>query len=84
MLVSHKVVGLAITVALSGLPILTQAHELGHHTMTGTITALNKHTGFMHLRTSMGTLVEHFPPSSESRLHIGERIKVYLGYKPVK
>lgn len=82
--VSHKVVGLAVAVALGGLPILTQAHELGRHTMTGTITALNKHTGFMHLRTGMGTLVEHFPPPSESHLHIGERIKVYLGYKPVK
>lgn len=73
-----------LAVALSSsIPVLAQAHEMGHHSMSGTITSLNKRTGFMHVHTAMGTMVLHFPPSSESHLKKGERIRTYLGFSPL-
>jgi len=84
MSISRKAARWALAMAFTGLPLVASAHELGRHSMEGTIVSLDKHTGFMHVRTSMGTLIEHFPPRSESHLHVGQHIKLYLGFKALK
>lgn len=84
MSLSRRVSRFALVLTVSGLPVLAQAHELGRHTMSGAITSLNKGTGIMHVRTGMGTLIEHFPPKSESHLHVGERVQLHLGFTPLK
>ena len=76
-------VGVLAVALSSSIPVLAQAHEMGRHTMSGTITSLNKRSGFMHVHTAEGTLVLHFPPSSESHLKKGERIRTYLGFAPL-
>lgn len=84
MSLSRHVSRFAIALTVVGLPVLAQAHEMGRHTMSGSITSLNKRTGIMHVRTSMGTLIEHFPPKSESHLRVGERVQLHLGFTPLK
>jgi hypothetical protein len=52
------------------------------HTMTGTVTSIDRKTGMMGLKTDAGTLMLHFPPSKIQNIKDGERVSVELGVKP--
>lgn len=70
------------TAGVAGGPHMQGRHMAGAHSMTGTITSINHHTGLMGFKTPEGTLRIHFPPGTIRHLRSGETITVYLGYEP--
>jgi hypothetical protein len=52
------------------------------HTMTGTVTSIDRKTGRLSLKTDEGKLMLHFPPSKVQNITDGERVTVELGIKP--
>jgi len=52
------------------------------HTMTGTVTSIDRKTGMLGLKTEAGDLTLHFPPSKMQNIKDGERVTVELGIKP--
>jgi len=59
----------------------TGATQEGEHAMRGTITALDKSTGLLSLRTGAGDLTLHFPPPSVRALKEGDTITVHLAFE---
>lgn len=55
----------------------------GEHTMSGTVTDVDKKTGIVGLKTAEGNLRLHFPPKSLAHVKEGEELKVQLGFSPV-
>lgn len=72
----------AATGGVVGGPHMQGRHMAGAHSMTGTISSINHHTGLMGFKTPEGTLRIHFPPGTIRHLRSGETITVYLGYEP--
>ena len=54
--------------------------EMGKHAMSGTITHIDHKTGFITVRTDLGKLHVHYPPSTIKALKKGEKITVHLSF----
>ncbi len=54
--------------------------QQGRHSMSGTITSIDQTTGLVGVKTDVGDLKLHFPPSSIKNLKEGDMISVYMGY----
>ena len=51
---------------------------IGRHSMEGEVTRVDTTKGWVHVKTSDGTLIVHFPPSEIRNLQKGDTIKLYL------
>ena len=77
----------AITAALlasaSGLALAqTPADQMmGRHSVEGKVTKVDAKKGWVHVKTSDGTMIVHFPPTDLQTLKKGDRITVSLALK---
>lgn len=53
----------------------------GDHAMEGRVTKVDTKKGWVHVKTSEGTMIVHFPPDAVQDLHTGDRITVRLALK---
>jgi hypothetical protein len=53
----------------------------GRHTMEGKVTSVNAKTGWVHVKTSEGTIIVHLPPSELESVKKGDTIAVDLAMK---
>lgn len=51
------------------------------HSMTGEITRVDSKKGWIHLKTSEGTMIMHFPPADLATVKKGDKITVSLALK---
>jgi len=53
----------------------------GQHAMEGRVTKVDAKKGWVHVKTSEGTMIVHFPPDAIQDLHTGDTITVRLALK---
>jgi hypothetical protein len=77
----------AITATLlasgSGLVLAqTPADQMmGRHSVEGQVTRVDAKKGWVHVKTSDGTMIVHFPPADLQTMKKGDRITVSLALK---
>jgi hypothetical protein len=77
----------AITAALlasgSGLASAQTAagQMMGRHSVEGQVTRVDAKKGWVHVKTSDGTMIVHFPPADLQTMKKGDRITVSLALK---
>jgi hypothetical protein len=77
----------AITAALlaSGSSVAlaqTPADQMmGRHSVEGEVTRVDAKKGWVHVKTSDGTMIVHFPPADLQTMKKGDRITVSLALK---
>lgn len=53
----------------------------GRHTMEGKVTSVSAKTGWVHVKTSEGTIIVHLPPTALADVKKGDTIAVDLAIK---
>ncbi len=53
---------------------------MGAHSMSGTIDSIDHKTGWITLKTGMGNMTLHYPPSAIKELNKGDKITANLSY----
>ena len=82
----NAVVGIAVAALLSygGVAASAQSSAMpaaGQHEMEGEITKVDAKKGWVHVKTSEGTMIVHFPPSELQDLRKGDTVTVRLALK---
>ena len=54
---------------------------VGRHSVEGEVTKVDAKKGWVHVKTSDGTMIVHFPPTDLQTLKKGDRITVSLALK---
>jgi hypothetical protein len=54
---------------------------VGRHSVEGQVTRVDAKKGWVHVKTSDGTMIVHFPPSDLQTMKKGDRITVSLALK---
>ena len=54
---------------------------MGRHSVEGEVTKVDAKKGWVHVKTSDGTMIVHFPPTDLQTLKKGDRITVSLALK---
>jgi hypothetical protein len=54
---------------------------MGRHSVEGEVTRVDAKKGWVHVKTSDGTMIVHFPPSDLQAMKKGDRITVSLALK---
>ena len=54
---------------------------VGRHSVDGQVTRVDAKKGWVHVKTSDGTMIVHFPPSDLQTMKKGDRITVSLALK---
>jgi hypothetical protein len=54
---------------------------MGKHSMEGEVTSVDAKKGWVHLKTSEGTMIVHFPPTALQNVHKGDTMTVTLALK---
>ncbi len=54
---------------------------MGRHSMQGEVTSVDAKKGWIHLKTSEGTMIVHFPPEALQDVKKGDTIAVDLALK---
>ena len=54
---------------------------MGRHSMQGEVTSVDAKKGWIHLKTSEGTMIMHFPPQALQGVKKGDTIAVDLALK---
>ena len=73
----------ALLVSLSSVALAqTPADKMmGRHSVEGEVTKVDAKKGWVHVKTSDGTMIVHFPPTDLQTLKKGDRITVSLALK---
>ena len=75
----------ALLVSLSSVALAqTPADKdkmVGRHSVEGEVTKVDAKKGWVHVKTSDGTMIVHFPPTDLQTLKKGDRITVSLALK---
>ncbi len=71
----------ALMVASVGVAAAQSDQMTGRHTMEGKVTSVSTKTGWVHVKTSEGTIIVHVPPSSLADVKKGDTIAVDLAMK---
>jgi hypothetical protein len=72
----------AMLVASVGIASAQSATDMaGRHTMEGKVTSVSEKTGWVHVKTSEGTMIVHFPPAALADVKKGDTISVDLAMK---
>jgi hypothetical protein len=53
----------------------------GRHSMQGEVTSVDAKKGWVHLKTTEGTMILHFPPEALQGVKKGDRMSVDLALK---
>jgi hypothetical protein len=53
----------------------------GQHEMEGKVTKVDAKKGWVHVKTSEGTMIVHFPPADLQDLHTGDTVTLRLALK---
>src|SRR4030095_3136343 len=65
---SLRAVSLAVALMVASVGVAaaqsTPDQMTGRHTMEGKVTSVSTKTGWVHVKTSEGTIIVHFPPAS--------------------
>ena len=69
---------LVSSAAVAGAQTGQTGQTVGEHSMEGEVTRVDTTKGWVHVKTSEGTLIVHFPPSEIQNLQKGDTIKLYL------
>jgi len=75
---------MAALLASGGGPASAQApadQMVGRHSMEGEVTRVDAKKGWVHVKTSDGTMIVHFPPADLQTMKKGDRITVSLALK---
>jgi len=75
---------MAVAAALLAASVGTAAAQsdmMGQHSMEGTVTSVSAKTGWVHVKTSEGTMIVHFPPAALADVKKGDTISVDLSMK---
>jgi hypothetical protein len=59
----------------------SSSDTMGKHSMEGEVTKVDAKKGWMHVKTSEGTMIVHFPPTELQDVHKGDTITVHLALK---
>ena len=54
---------------------------MGRHSVEGEVTRVDAKKGWVHVKTSDGTMIVHFPPADLQTMKKGDRITVSLALK---
>ena len=54
---------------------------MGRHSVEGEVTKVDSKKGWVHVKTSDGTMIMHFPPADLQTMKKGDRITVSLALK---
>jgi hypothetical protein len=54
---------------------------MGKHSMEGEVTKVDAKKGWVHVKTSEGTMIVHFPPAALQDVHKGDTMTVHLALK---
>lgn len=54
---------------------------MGRHSVQGEVTSVDAKKGWVHLKTSEGTMIVHFPPTALENVKKGDTITVTLALK---
>jgi hypothetical protein len=65
----------------TGLAQAASDDMMGRHTMQGEVTRVDTKDGWVHVKTSEGTLIVHYPPSEVQNLKKGDMVKLELALK---
>jgi hypothetical protein len=69
----------AAILSSAGAGIAQSADQMmGRHTMDGQVTSIDAKKGWVHVKTSEGTMIVHFPPESLQGVKKGDTITVSL------
>ena len=71
----------ALLVASVGVAAAQSDQMTGQHTMEGQVTSVSAKTGWVHVKTSEGTMIVHFPPAALADVKKGDTISVDLSMK---
>lgn len=72
----------ALMVASAGVAAAQSTDQMtGRHTMEGKVTSVSAKTGWVHVKTSEGTIIVHFPPAALADVKKGDTIAVDLAMK---
>ena len=74
-------VAAALLVAGVGVASAQSDQMTGQHSMEGTVTSVSAKTGWVHVKTSEGTMIVHFPPAALADVKKGDTISVDLSMK---
>ena len=74
-------VAAVLLVASVGAAAAQSDQMTGQHTMEGTVTSVSAKTGWVHVKTSEGTMIVHFPPTALADVKKGDTISVDLSMK---
>ncbi len=82
----NAVVGVVIAALVSYGGVVASAQSsatqaAGQHEMEGEITKVDAKKGWVHVKTSEGTMIVHFPPSELQDLHKGDTVSVRLALR---
>ena len=80
------VVGVVVAALLSYGGVAARAQSsatpaAGRHEMEGEITKVDAKKGWVHVKTSEGTMIVHFPPSELQDLQKGDTVTLRLALK---
>jgi hypothetical protein len=83
-----RLLGAALTAALlasgsgGSASAQTPADQMtGRHSVEGQVTRVDAKKGWVHVKTSDGTMIVHFPPADLQTMKKGDRITVNLALK---
>lgn len=65
----------------STAPATAAPDMAGKHSMAGEITRVDSKKGWVHVKTSEGTMIMHFPPADLATVKKGDKITVSLALK---
>ena len=74
-------VAAALLVASVGGASAQSDQMTGKHSMEGTVTSVSQKTGWVHVKTSEGTMIVHFPAAALADVKKGDTISVDLAMK---
>jgi hyperosmotically inducible periplasmic protein len=82
--IEQRVSGVAAPATVSSAPAVAAGPAIGHHTMVGEVTKIDRNKGHLHLRTAEGDLELHFPTTALQNVREGDRIAVELAMRPLR
>src|SRR2546422_5224383 len=62
-------------------PVIAQSAPMARHTMEGQVTSVNPDKGQLHVKTTEGRMVLHFPTSALQSVRKGDSVTIELAMK---
>jgi hypothetical protein len=76
-----RLAAVALSLVLIASGVGSALAQSDAHSMPGEITRVDGKEGWVHVKTSEGTLIVHFPPSELANVKKGDKITLHLALK---